>query len=209
MTSLTTHLGHPIVFSYKDRTQAYNLILHKFMTKLTRIKSNKLNHAGRITYINSVLASIPIYYMQNILFSKTFTKKINSILRCFWWQGVQDEDSSKPFHFRSWDDICQPKELEVWELEIYIMLTKVWFFTLLGWLPLIRIVFSHLFSKPNTFTILLFGNYLSIALGQPSGPPSFRLSSTCISNLLFRFTLATQIFGQTLSLRGGKTFMIS
>lgn len=47
--------------------------------------------------------------MQNIIFSKTFTEKINSILRRFWWQGVQDEDSSKPFHFRFWDDICQPK----------------------------------------------------------------------------------------------------
>lgn len=47
--------------------------------------------------------------MHNILFSRTFTGKINSILRRFWWQGVQDEDSSKPFHFRSWEDICQPK----------------------------------------------------------------------------------------------------
>ncbi|KAK8462242.1 hypothetical protein SEVIR_1G175150v4 [Setaria viridis] len=111
MTSQTTHLGHPIIFSYKDRTQAYGFILTKFRAKLTGIKANKLNHAGRITYINSVLASIPIYYMQNILFSRSFTEKINSILRRFWWQGVQGEDSSKPFYFRSWDDICQPKSV--------------------------------------------------------------------------------------------------
>lgn len=95
----------------RQNFRAYSFILQKFRAKLTGIKANKLNHAGRITYINSVLASIRIYYMQNILFSRTFTekKKINSILRCFWWQGIQDEDSSKPFHFRSWDDMCQPK----------------------------------------------------------------------------------------------------
>ena len=109
MTSQCTHLGHPIIFSYKDRSQAYNFILSKFRAKLTGLKANKLNHAGRITYINSVLASIPIYYMQNILFSKGFIEKINSILRRFWWQGVQEENSSNPFHFRAWADICQPK----------------------------------------------------------------------------------------------------
>src|SRR5688572_21841971 len=85
------------------------------------------------------------------------------------------------------------KLLEVWELEIYILSTKVWCYTLLGWLPLIKILFSHLFSKPNIFTILLFGNHLSMALGLPSGPPSFRLNITCINNLLSRFTVATLI----------------
>ncbi|KAK8455493.1 hypothetical protein SEVIR_4G124801v4 [Setaria viridis] len=111
MTSHTTHLGHPIIFSYKGRAQAYNFIFNKFRAKLTGIKANKLNHAGRITYINSVLASIPIYYMQNILFSRTFIGKINFILRRFWWQGVQEEDSTKPFYFRSWEDICQTKSV--------------------------------------------------------------------------------------------------
>ncbi|CAN6282264.1 unnamed protein product [Urochloa humidicola] len=109
MNNQCKHLGHPLLFSYKDRTQAYSFIMNKFRAKLTSIKSNKLNHAGRLIYINSVLASIPVYYMQNILFSKCFMKKINSILRRFWWQGVQEEDSSKSFHFRSWDDICRPK----------------------------------------------------------------------------------------------------
>jgi hypothetical protein len=106
MSRSTTHLGHPLIFSYQDRAKAYNFLLHKFRAKITGLKANKLNHAGRITYINSILASIPIYYMQNILFPECFTNKINAILRQFWWQGVQDEDPSQPFHFRSWEDIC-------------------------------------------------------------------------------------------------------
>jgi hypothetical protein len=34
-----------------------------------------LNHAGRLTYINSVLASIPVYYLSTVLFSKAFIEK--------------------------------------------------------------------------------------------------------------------------------------
>jgi hypothetical protein len=46
----------------------YAFILNKFRAKLTTIKANKLNHAGRLTYISSVLASIPIYYLSIVLF---------------------------------------------------------------------------------------------------------------------------------------------
>jgi hypothetical protein len=42
--------------------------------KITTIKANKLNHAGRLTYINSLLASIPIYYLSIVLFSKSLLR---------------------------------------------------------------------------------------------------------------------------------------
>lgn len=104
------HVGHPIIFSHKDKNKAYEFILNKFRSKLTTIKANKLNHAGRLTYIKSVLASIPIYYMSTVLFSKTFVEKITAIIRKFWWTGVQEDSHSSPIAFRSWEDICQPKE---------------------------------------------------------------------------------------------------
>lgn len=88
----------------------FSVYLNKFRSKLTIIKVNNLNHAGRLTYINSVLSSIPIYYMSTVLFSKTFISKITSIIRKFWWAGVQDENSTSFFHFRSWDDICKSKD---------------------------------------------------------------------------------------------------
>jgi hypothetical protein len=69
------HLGHPLIFNHRDRSKAYGFIINKFKAKLTTVKANKLNHAGRLTYINSMLASIPIYYMSTVLFSKTFIAK--------------------------------------------------------------------------------------------------------------------------------------
>lgn len=104
------HLGHPMIFSHKDKNKAYDFIFSKYMAKFGTIKANNLNHAGRLTYIKSVRASIPIYYMSTVLFSKTFIEKINTIIRRFWWASVQDEDSSSPIAYRSWDDICKPTE---------------------------------------------------------------------------------------------------
>jgi hypothetical protein len=104
------YLGHPLIFKHSDRTQAYNFIINKFKAKLTKLKAHKLNHAGRLTYISSVLSSIPIYYMTTILFSKKFISKITSIIRNFWWLGVQDESENSGFSFRSWRDICRPKK---------------------------------------------------------------------------------------------------
>lgn len=71
------------------------------------MKANRLNHAGRLQYIKSVLSSIPLYYMSTILFSKTFIDQITTIIRRFWWAGVQEENDTNPIAFRSRDDICQ------------------------------------------------------------------------------------------------------
>jgi hypothetical protein len=107
----TMLLGHPMILSHKDKNKAYEFMYNKYMAKFGTIKANNLNHAGQLQYIKSVLSSIPIYYLSTILFSKTFIEKINSIIRRFWWAGVQEEDSSSPIAYRSWDDICKPTDL--------------------------------------------------------------------------------------------------
>jgi hypothetical protein len=105
----TMHLGHPMIFSHKDKNRAYNFIYSKFYAKFATLKANKLNHTGRLQYITFVLSSSPVYYMSTVLFSKTFINKIHSIIRKFWWAGVQAENPTNPLAFRSWDDISKPK----------------------------------------------------------------------------------------------------
>jgi hypothetical protein len=99
-----------MIFSHRDKDRAYNFIFNKFFAKFSTLKANKLNHAGQLKYIKSVLSSIPIYYMSTVLFSKAFIEKINSITRRFWWAGVQEENQTNPIAYRSWDDICKPIE---------------------------------------------------------------------------------------------------
>ena len=48
--------------------------------------------------------------MSTVLFSKTFVGKITAIIRKFWWTRVQEDNPTSPIAYRSWDDICQPKE---------------------------------------------------------------------------------------------------
>lgn len=97
----TKHLGHPIIFNHNDRNRAYNFILNKFRAKLTTLRANKLNHARRLTYIQSVLSSIPVYYMSTVLFSKSFVQQITSIIKRFWWTGVQEENPTSPIAYQS------------------------------------------------------------------------------------------------------------
>jgi hypothetical protein len=72
------HLGHPLILPAKDRATAYNFVLDKFKSKLGTYKADKLSHAARLELIKSVFASIPVYYMSNILFSKNSSR--NSLL---------------------------------------------------------------------------------------------------------------------------------
>ena len=137
----TMHLGHPLILSHCDKSKAYEFIYAKFRSKLNNTKANTLNHAGRLALIQSTLDSIPTYYMVNILFTKKFLSKITAIIRKFWWQGHQDEYSSKGLNLRSWHGICQPKHLGglgIKNIELVnqsIIMTSAW-----------RIV-----SQPNTF----------------------------------------------------------
>jgi len=65
----TMHLGHPLLVSHTNKNKVYDSIYRKFKTRLTLTKENSLSHVGHLTSIQFVFASIPIYYMANILFS--------------------------------------------------------------------------------------------------------------------------------------------
>ena len=103
------HLGHPLIIPGKKRNDAYNFVLEKFKLKLSTYKADHLSHAARLELIKAVFSSIPVYYMSNILFTKSFIRKIRSIIRNFWWTGIRGETNSKSLCLKAWKDICCPK----------------------------------------------------------------------------------------------------
>lgn len=107
----TIHLGHPLILPAKERYVTYNFVYEKFKQKLTAYKANRLSHAARLTLIKYVSASIPVYYMSNILFSKKFLAKLMAIIRNFWWTGVKDEATTKSLCLRAWAGICIEKKI--------------------------------------------------------------------------------------------------
>lgn len=121
MTIATTHLGHPLIMPSRNRSHAYNFVLDKFISKFNGYKANKLSHAARLVLIKSVFASLLIYYISNILFSKKILAKMNAIIHDFWWTGVQDENQMKPLYLKAWSEICKAKKeggLSIRNLEV-------------------------------------------------------------------------------------------
>jgi hypothetical protein len=109
IVSSSIHLGHPLILPPKDRSSSYNFIIEKFKSKLSAYKDGKLSHAARLTLIKSVFASIHVYYMANIMFTKKFLSKLTAIIRTFWWTGVREESTTKALCLRAWKDICAKK----------------------------------------------------------------------------------------------------
>uniref|UniRef100_J3M5K6 Reverse transcriptase zinc-binding domain-containing protein n=1 Tax=Oryza brachyantha TaxID=4533 RepID=J3M5K6_ORYBR len=108
-SAATTYLGHPIFLAASTRSAAYFFLVDKFRG-ISSLRANKLSHAGRLTLIKSVFSSIPIYYMSHMLLSAKLIRKLTSIIRKFWWKGSLDNNSSDGICFRSWKDICRPKD---------------------------------------------------------------------------------------------------
>jgi hypothetical protein len=117
--------------------------------------------------------------MSIMLFSKTFVGKINTIIKKFWWSGIQDDTLTSPIDFRSWEDICQPKKMEAYELETCILSIRVFSSMLLGTLLPITTLFLLLFSKLNTTTIVPSG------LPIPWGRDTFSGRLFCRSKRIF------------------------
>lgn len=74
--------------------------------KLARWKSQYISKGGRITLIQSTLASMPIYFMPVLSMPKRFRLRIEQIQRDFLWGGGALE--RKPYLVR-WGLVCLDK----------------------------------------------------------------------------------------------------
>ncbi|KAJ4810337.1 RNA-directed DNA polymerase (reverse transcriptase)-related family protein [Rhynchospora pubera] len=110
-------------------TKTANMLLEKLRTKLTGWRSNMLSHAGRLVLLQSVLMSIPVYFMSVEVLPKGIIKKMESLIAKFFWGKT---DQTRYMSFVSWQRICRPREeggLGVRQLQIFgeaLFLKLVW-----------------------------------------------------------------------------------
>lgn len=104
---LMTYLG----LRYQQKKLSKNdylPLIQKFSTRLTGWAPKQLSMAGRLVLINSVLSSIPVYYMSCFKLPIWVIEEIDKTRRNFLWHGVS---AQKKINLANWDLVCTPKQL--------------------------------------------------------------------------------------------------
>ncbi|KHN46938.1 Putative ribonuclease H protein, partial [Glycine soja] len=99
-------LGVPVGANPRLRS-TWQLIIDSIKARLNSWKSRQLSIGGRITLINSVLASLPLFLFSFYKAPKKVIEKIIKLQRRFLWGG---DGENKKMAWVSWDTICISKE---------------------------------------------------------------------------------------------------
>ncbi|KAA3482563.1 LINE-type retrotransposon LIb DNA [Gossypium australe] len=103
--NLGTYLGVPLLHKRVTKS-TLNFVVDKIRRKLQSWDARKLSFAGRITLAQSVLISIPNYFMQTMMIPKGVCDDIERLVRQFIW-GYTEGNSKMALV--GWDTICQPR----------------------------------------------------------------------------------------------------
>lgn len=101
-----TYLGLPVGANMR-LSKHWSPVIDKFNNKLSAWKAKNLSFDGRLTLINSVLSSIPLYYFSLFKAPHKVIDKLESIRRRFLWGGSLD---TKKINWVAWDVVTKPKE---------------------------------------------------------------------------------------------------
>src|SRR6266498_1668085 len=125
------YLGIPI-HCRKLQNSDWKMIEERFEKRLSSWKGKHLSIEGRLTLINSVLSSLPMYMMSFFAIPKGVLKKLDYFCSRFYWQG---DESRKKYCLARWSILCQPKVqggLGIHDLNVKnIALLSKWLFKLL------------------------------------------------------------------------------
>ncbi|PNX93586.1 ribonuclease H, partial [Trifolium pratense] len=103
--SLEKYLGFPIIHGRLCKRD-YDFFIDKIQHRLASWKNKLLNKAGRLALVQSVLTSIPTYYMQLNWLPSSICDYMDRISRKFLWRGTND----RGIHLVGWEKIAQPKK---------------------------------------------------------------------------------------------------
>ncbi|WJX67033.1 hypothetical protein P8452_51532 [Trifolium repens] len=101
------YLGLPVGANIR-REATWEPLLNSLRNRLGCWENRFISLGGRITLLNSVLNSIPIFYLSFLKIPILVWKKIRRIQREFLWGG---RGGRKKINWIKWDVVCQPKSL--------------------------------------------------------------------------------------------------
>jgi len=82
-------------------------VIDKVANRLSTWKGSFINRAGRLMLVNSVLSSMPVYFLTVFDLKKWALKKIDKIRRGFLWNGTSQAKGSQCLV--AWDTCKKPK----------------------------------------------------------------------------------------------------
>lgn len=97
------YLGLPL-FKGRVKSCYFSELVDKIRGRVNNWKNKFLSHAGKLTLINSILNSIPLYMLSCIKAPKVVFNNINSIISNFFW-SLQGQ---RRVHWCRWDKLCLP-----------------------------------------------------------------------------------------------------
>ena len=100
------YLGLPLHIRQLRRVNIQPVI-DKVANRLPTWKGSFINRAGRLKLVNSVLSSMPVYFLTVFYLKKWALKKIDKIRRAFLWNGTSEANGSKCLV--AWDNCKKPK----------------------------------------------------------------------------------------------------
>lgn len=101
------YLGIPLHYQ-KLRREDLRPLVDKILKRIAGWRGKLLSYAGRLTLINTCLASIPVYLMSFFKFPKWAIKLINSqMANCLW----NDFEGQGKIHLANWQKVSMRKEV--------------------------------------------------------------------------------------------------
>jgi hypothetical protein len=100
------YLGLPVGANPR-KEETWKPVVESLKNRLFSWQNRYISFGGRVTLINSVLASLPIFYLSFMKMPVKVWKVLVSIQRNFLWGGASGK---KKIAWVKWSDICRSKE---------------------------------------------------------------------------------------------------
>ncbi|XP_062093314.1 uncharacterized protein LOC133799310 [Humulus lupulus] len=126
------YLGLPLGASPRNKG-FWEPVVSSCAKQLDRWKCAFLSRGGRLTLIQSILSSIPVYYLLLFRIPKGVVEVLEKLMRDFLWEGA---DHAKSDHLVSWKEVCKSRDhggLGIGNLEArnkVLLMKWLWHFSL-------------------------------------------------------------------------------